>query len=149
MMFKGERQVTAMYVRGFQVLEAYKGGKLVFSATERHHRHGFSETGDYYTKAEIDAKFEHLINIYGEGGTPQTNIIDINDSGSLIFQTIRNAPPNSIWVGKDGDKKYSLNVSTINSRTYSISYFTGLTTEYIDVTADGEKNRRFVRYQSI
>lgn len=146
MIFKGERQVTRMFVRGFEVLEAYKGGKLVFSQSERHHRHDFVDLDGYYTRSEIDAKFEYLINIYGEGGTPQTNIIDINDSGSLIFQTIRNAPPNSIWVGKDGDKKYTLNVSTINSRTYSISYFTGLATEYIDVTADGEKNRRFVRY---
>lgn len=138
MMFKGERQVTAMYVRGFQVLEAYKGGKLVFSATERHHRHGFSETGDYYTKAEIDALLEQF------GGV--LKVIDLNSDGAVIYSKIHAAPSNSIWVGIDGDKKYTLNVSTINSRKYSINYFTGLTNEFIDVTSDGEKSRRFVKY---
>ena len=137
-MFKGERQVTAMYVRGFQVLEAYKGGKLVFSATERHHRHGFSETGSYYTKAEIDALLEQF------GGV--LKVIDLNSDGAVIYSKINAAPSNSIWVGIDGDKKYTLNISTISSRKYSINYFTGLTNEFIDVTSDGEKSRRFVKY---
>lgn len=149
MIFKGERQVTRMFVRGFEVFEAYKGGKLVFSQSERHHRHDFRDLSGYYTRQEIDEKFDRLERLYGEGGTPQLNVIDLNDSGRLIYETILHAPQNSIWVGMDGDKKYSLNIATIGSRKYSISYFTGITTEYIDVTADGDKDRRFVKYYYI
>lgn len=146
MMFNGERQVTRMFVRGFEVLEAYKGGKLVFSQSERHHRHAFRDLSGYYTRQEIDKKFDRLERLYGEGGTPQLNVIDLNDSGRLIYETIHHAPQNSIWVGMDGDKKYSLSVSAISETEYSISYYTEQTEEHIDVTAEGDKNRRFIEY---
>lgn len=149
MIFKGGRQVSAIFKGGKQVVEAYKGGRLVFCNAERHHRHAFRDLSGYYTRQEIDEKFDRLERLYGEGGTPQLNVIDLNDSGRLIYETILHAPQNSIWVGMDGDKKYSLNIATIGSRKYSISYFTGITTEYIDVTADGDKDRRFVKYYSI
>lgn len=95
-------------------------------------------SSEYYTKTEIDKMLGDNI--------AHSVIIDLNDSGSLIYETIQNAPVSSHFVGMDGDKKYFLSVSAISETEYSISYYTEQTEEHIDVTAEGDKNRRFIEY---